>query len=114
MPRKTGPVLDEILSAIDGVQAALAGKSIADFESDWLLRHGVQRGIEIISEASRHLPAKLKAQYRDVRWAALAGIVNVLRHEYHSISNKVIWDAVQDEIPPLRKAVEGMMAGLKE
>ena len=63
MARKIGPVLDEILNAIDGIQAALAGKSIADFERDWLLRHGVQRGIEIISEASRHLPVKLKAQY---------------------------------------------------
>jgi uncharacterized protein with HEPN domain len=113
MPRKIGPVLDEILSAIDGIQAALADKSFDDFESDWLLRHGVQRGIEIISEASRHLPAKLKAQYKGVRWSALAGIGNVLRHEYHSISDKVIWDAIRDEIPPLRKAAEAMVAGLE-
>jgi len=62
MARKIGPVLDEILNAIDGIQAALAGKSLVNFEQDWLLRHGVQRGIEIISEASRHLPASLKAQ----------------------------------------------------
>jgi uncharacterized protein with HEPN domain len=114
MARKIGPVLDEILNAIDGIQAALAGKSCVNFEQDWLLRHGVQRGIEIISEASRHLPASLKAQYKDVRWSALAGIGNVLRHEYHSISDRVIWDAIRDELPPLHKAVEMMIAGLKE
>jgi len=44
----------------------------------------------------------------------LAGIGNVLRHEYHSISDRVIWDAIRDELPPLRKAVEMMIAGLKE
>ncbi len=114
MVRKIGPVLDEIRNAINGIQAAIEGKSFADFEKDWLLRHGVQRGIEIISEASRHLPAKLTAQYRQVRWQALAGIGNVLRHEYHSISDKVVWDAVRDEMPQLRQAVEAMIASLDE
>lgn len=114
MARKIGPVLDEMRTAIEGIQTALRGKSYADFQRDWLLRHGVQRGVEIISEASRHLPASVKAQYKDVRWPALAGIGNVLRHDYHSISDKVIWDAVRDELPPLRTAIEAIAAGLKE
>ncbi len=74
----------------------------------------MQRGIEIISEASRHLPANLKGQHKDVRWPALAGIGNVLRHEYHSISDKVIWDVIRDEVQSLRRAIEAMIAGLKE
>jgi uncharacterized protein with HEPN domain len=57
MARKIGPVIQEILAAIEGIEAALAGKTFTDFQNDWLLRHGVQRGIEIISEASRHIPA---------------------------------------------------------
>lgn len=114
MARKIAPVLDEMIKAIDGIQAALAGKTFADFQSDWLLRHGVQRGIEIISEASRHLPPDLKAQYPAIRWNALAGIGNVLRHEYHSISDKVIWSAVEEAVEPLRRAVTAMLASLKE
>jgi uncharacterized protein with HEPN domain len=55
MARKVAPVLNEILKAIAGIQEALAGKTFADFEHEWLLNHGVQRGIEIISEATRHL-----------------------------------------------------------
>lgn len=61
MARKVRPVLDEILKAITGIEAVIVGKTFDDFEREWLLRHGVQRGIEIISEASRHLPADLKA-----------------------------------------------------
>jgi uncharacterized protein with HEPN domain len=103
-----------MLKAIDGIQAAVADKTFADFENEWLLRHGVQRGIEIISEASRHLPANLKAKHPKIRWPAIAGIGNVLRHDYHSISNRVLWDVVRDELPPLRKAVEVIFAGLDE
>ena len=114
MARKVGPVLDEILKAIAGIEAAIAGKTFDDFKSEWLLRHGVQRGIEIISEASRRLPADLKARHPNIRWDAIAGIGNVLRHEYHSISNKVIWDVVRDELPPLKKAAEALFGALDE
>ena len=66
----------------------------ADFRKDWLLRHGAQRAIEIISEASRHVPAQLKAMHRNIRWRSIAGIGNVLRHEYHAISDQVIWKVI--------------------
>jgi uncharacterized protein with HEPN domain len=94
MAGKIGPVLDEMLKAIDGIQTAVTGKTFSDFEKEWLLRHGVQRDIEIISEASRRLPADIKARHPAIRWAAIAGIGNVLRHDYHSISNKVIWAVI--------------------
>jgi uncharacterized protein with HEPN domain len=42
------------------------------------------------------------------------GIGNVVRHEYHRISDPVIWNAVQQYLPPLRVAVLEIEAGLKE
>lgn len=48
-------VLTEIEQAIEGIDKATAGKSIDDFANDWLLKHGVERGLEIISEACRHI-----------------------------------------------------------
>lgn len=114
MPRKIGPILREIIAAIDGIQAAVAEKTFADFQNDWLLRHGAQRAIEIISEASRHLPDQLKAKHPNIRWRSIAGIGNVLRHEYHAISDRVIWNVIQAELPPLKSAVDTMGAALKE
>jgi hypothetical protein len=40
MTRKIAPILHEIIVAIDGIQIAVAGKTFADFQKDWLLRHG--------------------------------------------------------------------------
>ncbi len=114
MARKIGPILDDMLTAIGGIESAVTGKSRADFEKDWLLRHGVQRGIEIVSEASRHLPEPMKAAHPNIRWAAIAGIGNVLRHDYHAISDKVIWDVIRDELPALKRALEAMAGDHKD
>jgi uncharacterized protein with HEPN domain len=114
MARKTAPVLDEILRAIDGIQEALAGKTFADFEREWLLTHGVQRGIEIISEATRHLPAEIKAKQPQIRWSSIAGIGSVLRHDYHSISHEIIWKVVRDDLPALKAAIKSIASSLRE
>lgn len=60
-PREYRHVLEDIREAIDEIERATVGKAFAEFQADWLLRHGVQRGIEIISEASRGIPEHLKA-----------------------------------------------------
>lgn len=60
MERLVRPALRAILEAIDGMEGVTQNKSFEDYSSDWLLRHGVQRGIEIISEAVRRIPAELQ------------------------------------------------------
>ena len=45
MTHKIAPILLEIVTAIEGIQGATAGKTFADFQKDWLLRHGAQRAI---------------------------------------------------------------------
>ncbi|WP_075292189.1 HepT-like ribonuclease domain-containing protein [Pararhizobium arenae] len=79
-PRKVGPVLAEILEAIE---THTAGKSLADFQQSWLLRLAVQRALEIISEAARHIPDELLVIAPRVRCKQIRGIGNILRHEYH-------------------------------
>jgi uncharacterized protein with HEPN domain len=106
MVRKSIPAIHDILATIARVEAKAAGKTLMDLESDWELRFITERAIEIISEASRRLPSELKALRPDIRWRSIAGIGNVLRHEYHTTSAKVIWDVVQQELPLLKVAVE--------
>ena len=79
-----------------------------DYQNDWLLKHAVQRGIEIISEASRILPEDVKALRPEIPWPQVRTIGNILRHEYHGLSDKIIWGVVVDELPALRTAVEAL------
>lgn len=108
MPKKVAPVLLEILDAIGGIERSIKGKDYAQFQSDWLLNHGVQRGIEIISEASRRIPEELLAEHADVPWHKIKAIGNILRHEYHEIQDDVIWDVAATRLAPLKVAVTAM------
>jgi uncharacterized protein with HEPN domain len=110
MERKVGHTIHDILETIERIQGKVVGKTLAEFESDWELRFIVQRAIEIISEATRRLPEELKATRPEIEWRSIAGIGNVLRHEYHTISDKVIWDVVQAELPPLQSAIAAIAA----
>lgn len=92
----------------------MRGKTLDDLGADWLLRHGVQRGIEIISEAARRIPPELQARHPNIPWTQIMGIGNVLRHEYHRVSDMLIWNVVQEHLPPLKTAIAAIEAELKK
>jgi uncharacterized protein with HEPN domain len=100
--------VQDMLETIEHLQRATAGKTFEDFQGDWLLRKATERGIEIISEASRHLPEDLKARHPYPRWRHVAGIGNVLRHEYHRVEDQILWSVIQDELPGLKVHLSAM------
>jgi len=112
--RLVRPALRAIAEAIEGIDNSVAGKTLDDFGADWLLRHGIQRAIEIISEAARRIPPDMQASQPHIPWAEIMGIGNVLRHEYHRISDTVIWNVVQGHLPALKVAVSAIEAKLDE
>ena len=63
----------------------------------------MERGVEIISEASRRLPDKMKARHGEIPWAKVAGIGNVLRHDYESVSAPIMWQLVREHLQPLEQ-----------
>jgi len=105
MTRSLEPALHDILDAIANIERVLQGNTLHDFEADWLLQRGVERGIEIISEASRSIPTDLCALHPEIPWGDIVSIGNILRHRYHSISMPIIWAVVQKDLPPLKAAV---------
>ena len=105
--------IHDMLEAIRGIEQAIRGKSYRDYQRSWLLRSAIERGIEVISEASRHLGRELKAEHKDVRWVDIAGIGNVLRHEYQRVDNQIVWKAVRDDLPALKEALLAMKASLE-
>ena len=69
----TSPHLYDILEAIERVRQALGDMHLDAFEADWQKQWLVQRGVEIISEASRRLPDELKARHPEIPWPKVAG-----------------------------------------
>jgi uncharacterized protein with HEPN domain len=87
------PHLNDIIEAIERVRQALGDMHLDAFEADWQKQWLVERGVEIISEASRRLPDELKAKHPEIPWPKVAGIGNVLRHNYENVSAPILWNS---------------------
>ena len=111
---RTRLALEHMLDAITDLRALLAGKGRAEFVADRLCQRGVERCLEVVSEASRRLPAQLKAAHPDIEWRKIAGIGNVLRHDYDEIDAGVVWRTATVEIEPLARLVESLLVGLQQ
>ena len=96
--------LTDIIEAVELIRSEMAGVTLQAFEPDKRKRWLVERGVEIISEASRHLSDELKARHPEIPWSKVAGIGNVLRHEYERVAYDVLWRVVRDDLPLLEKA----------
>jgi uncharacterized protein with HEPN domain len=62
----------------------------------------VIRNIEVIGEASSHLPDEVLKQYDDISWPLMKGIRNILAHEYFGVDLEIIWKTVTEDLPFLK------------
>jgi uncharacterized protein with HEPN domain len=106
--------LEDILEAVDGIQALPGGVPYAQFLTAWHLQRATERGLEIISEASRSIPEGMKMLEPDVPWREIAGIGNLLRHEYQRVEPLIIWNIVEQHMDRLAIAVRHLLGELED
>lgn len=108
--RIVSPRLMDIIEAIDHIRESLRGLSLEDFEKSWQKRWLIERGVEIVSEASRRLPDDLKDRHPGIPWRKVAGIGNVIRHNYERVAPDALWKLVRDDLPTLENVCRAELA----
>jgi uncharacterized protein with HEPN domain len=106
LPPTLGDRLAHVLTAIENIRDALSGRSVEQFSDDLFRRMAVERLFEVMSEASRHIPAEMKEKEKDIAWQKLADLGNLLRHAYHRVDANILWDIAQNDLEPLKRFVE--------
>lgn len=112
-PRSATPRLHDILEHIAIVREAVTGRDLEQFSKDPILRLAVERAIEIVSEATRHVPDELQARHPLVPWRNIKAIGNKLRHEYQRVDADIIWDIAIDHLPALKPVIESILQELQ-
>lgn len=114
MKKSPLPRLKDILEETRALENLVKGSSFAEYNKSWQMRRACEHALLIISEASRHIPSDLKARHAHIPWLKIADLGNVLRHEYHHVDNRIIWNILKKHIAPLKKAIETMLAHKKK
>jgi uncharacterized protein with HEPN domain len=106
--------LEHISEAIGLIEQYARGRQRQGLEREPMLRQAIERNIEIISEASRRVPAATKARHPEVPWREIAAIGNILRHEYPAVNRDIIWSVATEDVRPLAAAVDALLADVKK
>ena len=116
MPRRrsASPRLQDILDNIAIVSGAVAGRDFDSFVADPVLRLAVERAIEIISEAVRHIPREQRDKHPTTPWRNIMSIGNKLRHEYQRIDPDIIWEIAQKHLDDFQPVIEAILAELAQ
>ena len=106
MPPTVEDRLKDISESIADIQKLLVGVDFQTFSTNRLLNLATERLLEIVCEASRTLPDEVKRSEPSIDWRKMIDFGNLLRHAYHTTNVNIVWDIIQNQLPPLKSFVE--------
>lgn len=98
--------LKDILEAMESIESFVSGMDFEAFKADDKTSSAVMRKLEVIGEATKQIPNDVREQYPEVPWKAMAGMRDRLIHFYFGVSNRLVWRAVQKEIPKAKPHIQ--------
>ncbi len=105
--------IEEILEAIQQIESYTLNMSYEDFARNRMVLDAVLRNLEIIGEAVKNIPYDAKKKYRSIEWKKIAGLRDILIHEYFGIDVEIIWDIVKNKVPQLKMLLKQISRDFK-
>ncbi len=106
--------LTRLVEAVDAVEGHVAGVDRAAFLSDGLRRDAVAMNLQIIGEAARHLTTAERAEAPEIPWPQVVNLRHRISHDYRTVNFNLVFDIIENDLAPLRAAVQRMLAARGE
>ena len=103
----------DMLEAIGRIRQYVTGMNFEGFIRDPKTVDAVVRNLEIIGEASRHVPPDLAEVYTDAEWTRISDMRNKLIHDYARTNERLVWETIEVRLGPLATALEAMAAKIE-
>ena len=109
MKRDDRVYLEHILEAMDKIDLYTRDLDYPAFVSEGLIQDGVIRQLEIMGEATKNISLQTRDLCPDIPWKDIAGMRDILIHQYFGVDLHAVWDTAQEDIPPLRGKIEQLI-----
>jgi uncharacterized protein with HEPN domain len=85
------------------------GATFAEYVGNRMLKLAVERGLEIVGEAARRVSIDFREAHPQIPWRQIVAQRNVLIHEYGEIEEVLVWEVIQQQLPPLVEQLESLI-----
>ncbi len=110
-PREWRLRIEDMLAAIESIRHYTAGLTFEAFVTDKRTVEAVAYNFTVIGEAARHVPVAIQERHPEIPWASMRGMRNVVVHQYSELDHTVLWDASQNDLPPLIPLLRAILEG---
>lgn len=98
--------LNDILVAITDIEEFIRGMTYEVFAKDKRTVNAVIRSLEVLGEATKRIPTSFRQEHQDIPWSRMAGMRDVLIHDYMGVDLKTVWKVAEDRLSELKPLIE--------
>ncbi len=108
-PRDWRERIKDILDAIAEIQSFTQDMDFNTFAKDDRSIRAVEMNFIIIGESAGRVPNDVEESNPEIPWSFMRGMRNRIVHDYFQVDEKLMWDTVQNDLPPLIPLLEKLL-----
>ncbi len=114
MKRNHRLFVKDILDAIEKINEFVLGMTFEQFTEDDKTKSAVVRKLEIIGEATKNIPKRIRQRYRELPWADMAGMRDKIAHFYFGIDYGIVWGVIKERLPEIKPIIQKILEEMEE
>ena len=108
-PRGWQDRIRDILDAVAEIQKFTHSMDYEAFKDDDKSIRAVEMNFIIIGEAASQIPEDVEEKYPAIPWHLMRAMRNRIVHAYFEVDEKLMWDTIQADLPPLIPELEKLL-----
>ena len=105
--------LKHIIESAELIENYISNLQPIDFFASTQIQDSVIRRLEIIGEAVKNIPDDFKKEYPDLPWRKIAGLRDILIHQYFGVDMELTWEIAKNNIPDLKNEIIQVLNKMK-
>jgi len=106
--------IEDILASIDKIEQYTGSLDERSFLENTQAQDAVLRRLEVMGEAVKNIPESFRSRYPEIPWRNIAGLRDVLIHQYFGVNLHRTWLVVREDLPALKNKLIRVYQDLQE